>query len=752
MKSRTLNASNVNQTSPFPSGRERDNNRIRNRRIRVDTCNIGVYRNSDTHTQTRYKSSPFLNMKLVWIFVSLLIQQHLAARTPRIMESYFTEDYLTFHNIHRLCIVSLAFPSASSYKLLTKKYMLVAHCACKQLKSITFVPSDWSDWILQTFDQSARVSRIFTSVIATRDLQEGYSRSNKTNSLSLQLSACLGLRVMHLSTHDDRFLFQELFKGPQTRTSWLLISDDGFPGLLTSVYFPLNNQVRIANLSHDGRMATIWETYQVSHRNKPRIVPYGRWVSNTKTRAPDTQTETKEPDTRTTSGAKATNSPPQPFAMAGLSSDSEVKTKTMEYGVLEALEGDPLLRRTDLTGLDLKCTTLEYEPFTILKRQSNESVVLEGLFGNLFNGIREITNFTSTCHRVRDGQWGSVVGGEWTGMVKELSDGTADIAVAPLSISQVRSTKADFLIGLMESGFNVVLKRPSNEDYMWSVYTKQFEASIWAVLAVLTGFLFFCLYFASQRSSCEQKLSPSDTFIAGAGMIFGQGSTLKFETTSKRGVVLMLLLLQVLVLAFYTSNLVSALTVGPPLPPMEDLKDVFEDSSLTIGFTRGSTIANEFNTDNPLYQAILKRMKDEDFVMSPEEGVERVLKGGYAYMAWEYFYRMNFGSECGAFLLPPSYFRQQASIALSKDSPLAPVLNKVLLDIQSLGLLQKWWLDLDVDRADCNALVTAPIELKTVLTPFLLLGCSVLASVGVLAVEVVVYMTRRPSAFCNEGT
>lgn len=72
--------------------------------------------------------------------------------------------------------------------------------------------------------------------------------------------------------------------------------------------------------------------------------------------------------------------------------------------------------------------------------------------------------------------------------------------------------------------FNVVLKRPSNEDYMWSVYTKQFEASIWAVLAVLTGFLFFCLYFASQRSSCEQKLSPSDTFIAGAGMIFGQGT------------------------------------------------------------------------------------------------------------------------------------------------------------------------------------------------------------------------------------
>ncbi|XP_037803608.1 probable glutamate receptor [Penaeus monodon] len=353
----------------------------------------------------------------------------------------------------------------------------------------------------------------------------------------------------------------------------------------------------------------------------------------------------------------------------------------------------------------------------------------------------------STCHRVRDGQWGSVVNGEWTGVFKELSDGTADIAVAPLSMSVVRSTKADFLLGLMVSGFKIVLKRPSNEDYMWTVYTKQFEAGVWGVLTLLTTALCFSLYFASRCSSREQKLSPSDAFIVGVGMIFGQGSTLKIEKTSERGIVLMLLLLQVLLLAFYTSNLVSALTVGPPLPPMKDLEDVHSDSSITIGFTRGSTIANEFNTDNPLYQAILHRLKDKDLVMSPEEGVARALKGGYAYLVWEFFYKMNFGSECGAFLLPPSYFPHQASIALQKDSPLVPVLNKVLLDIQSVGLLRKWWMEIDVARADCNALVTAPIELKTVLTPFLLLGLSLMVSLGILALEVVVYRNKRPSAF-----
>ncbi|XP_047488086.1 probable glutamate receptor [Penaeus chinensis] len=403
--------------------------------------------------------------------------------------------------------------------------------------------------------------------------------------------------------------------------------------------------------------------------------------------------------------------------------------------------------------LDFVCSEhmLLYEPFTILKRRAGEKVVLEGFFGKVFDALREITNFTSTCHRVRDGQWGSVVNGEWTGVFKELSDGTADIAVAPLSMSVVRSTKADFLIGLMVSGnqssamkhvhiiscdmhygshlictvflfthlcihkyrFKIVLKRPSNEDYIWTVYTKQFEPGVWGVLTLLTTALCFSL----------SRKRP------------------------ERGIVLMLLVLQVLLLAFYTSNLVSALTVGPPLPPMENLEDVYSDSSITIGFTRGSTIANEFNTDNPLYQAILHRLKDKDLVMSPEEGVARALKGGYAYMVWEFFYKMNFGSECGAFLLSPSYFPHQASIAMPKDSPLVPVLNKVLLDIQSVGLLRKWWMEIDVARADCNALVTAPIELKTVLTPFLLLGFSLLVSLGILAVEVVVYRNKRPNTF-----
>ncbi|XP_069974834.1 glutamate receptor ionotropic, delta-1-like [Penaeus vannamei] len=128
-------------------------------------------------------------------------------------------------------------------------------------------------------------------------------------------------------------------------------------------------------------------------------------------------------------------------------------------------------------------------------------------------------------------------------------------------------------------------------------------------------------------------------------------------------------------------------------------------------------------------------MKDEDLVLSPEEGMERVLKGDYAFMEWEFYYNLNFGDECGAFLLPASYFPDYTSFALRKGSPLVPVMNALVMDMLSVGLIRKWWQELKAD-SDCGNRETSAIELKTVLTPFLLLSVSILVSAGILAIEV----------------
>lgn len=76
--------------------------------------------------------------------------------------------------------------------------------------------------------------------------------------------------------------------------------------------------------------------------------------------------------------------------------------------------------------------------------------------------------------------------------------------------------------------------------------------------------------------------------------VLSPGSPKIFHSAAERTVVLTVLLMQVASLAFYTSNLVSALTIGPSLPPYKDLQDIDNEESLTFGFLKGSSNANDF--------------------------------------------------------------------------------------------------------------------------------------------------------------
>lgn len=65
-------------------------------------------------------------------------------------------------------------------------------------------------------------------------------------------------------------------------------------------------------------------------------------------------------------------------------------------------------------------------------------------------------------------------------------------------------------------------------------------------------------------------------------------TVLRVQTVAGRTLVLTALLLQVVTLSYYTSNMVSALTVGPPLPPYKDLRDIHEEKSITFGMLKGT--------------------------------------------------------------------------------------------------------------------------------------------------------------------
>ncbi|XP_037803578.1 glutamate receptor 1-like [Penaeus monodon] len=326
---------------------------------------------------------------------------------------------------------------------------------------------DRSTWELLILKQLVRDSWSFTAVLGpSKNTDVGFP-GNRT---AEDLAKCQGLRVMRFLSLGNLMLLKEILLNGEAKMKWLLISDDESVKIMTSLYLPLDNKITIACV--ENRSVALTERHQLTHQHGQRVTTVGYWYADEGDPTGCTHLHGRE------SGHRKKINPRFPS---------------------------------------------QYEPLIILKHQADGTVLIDGVMGKVFTTLQEIANFTSACYRVKDGQWGAVVDGEWTGMLREVKDRRVDIAVGPLGITLKRTAIVDFLIGIVNSDFRIALRRPSNEDYMWTVYTKQFDLSVWLVLIFLTAGLVLCLYVVSRGFSRRATISFSDCALTIFGFLCGQG-------------------------------------------------------------------------------------------------------------------------------------------------------------------------------------------------------------------------------------
>lgn len=117
-------------------------------------------------------------------------------------------------------------------------------------------------------------------------------------------------------------------------------------------------QVTIANLSNDGETATLWETYQVSRKTKKHTVLVGRWTSKTRPSNTNDGERIERCPAHVCDEERERNMSSQDLRALSVSKDVDTGVKSLTFGVLQAPIDDPHLRRQDLTGLHLTCTTI----------------------------------------------------------------------------------------------------------------------------------------------------------------------------------------------------------------------------------------------------------------------------------------------------------------------------------------------------------------------------------------------------------
>ncbi|XP_050720035.1 probable glutamate receptor isoform X2 [Eriocheir sinensis] len=573
-----------------------------------------------------------------------------------------------------------------------------------------------------------RVTRASNAFLAVLRVTEVNSTKHRVSRGHESMPSDCEVLVTHLATREDVYLFGQVFSAQPSDATWLVVTPAReVTQRLGTLYLPLDNRVTVAVYSPepDNTTISLLSCYHIHEGDVLRVKRDGAWYYNS-----------QEKETNGCNNNNNNNNNENSNEGTCKEKDAPLLLRQMTYGVVEVLEGDPVLRRRDLHGMNLRCTTISSPPRTILNKVQDGSVEVTGILGSAYKHMMQVANFTSTCFATRDGHWGALKqDGHWTGLVRDIVEGHADIAMASLDVTQQRSRAVDFLMVVMRTQYLLIMKRPTNDDRKWSTFTAEFEVRVWLVLVMSLVAIHATLCLTSLQHP-QQPLHPGDALMVVVAGLCGQGTNAVFRTTSSRLVFLTLLMLQVLILAHYTSYLVSSMAVGPPLPTVSTIADVTRHPRLRLSILRGSSIIEYFRTSsNPDHQEAWQKVREEDFVESREEGTDRVLHEPYVYLDAGPYLNQRFGADCRYFILPSPNFPSMSAFAVKKGSPLIPILNSIILKMKSTGLMAKWHSEWAPRPADCSDFEFVPVEASVVATAFLLLSSGAALSIVCLAWE-----------------
>ncbi|NXQ89814.1 GRIK3 protein, partial [Nyctibius grandis] len=187
----------------------------------------------------------------------------------------------------------------------------------------------------------------------------------------------------------------------------------------------------------------------------------------------------------------------------------------------------------------------------------------EGYCIDLLKELAIILGFTYEIRLVEDGKYGAQdEKGQWNGMIKELIDHKADLAVAPLTITHVREKAIDFSKPFMTLGVSILYRKPNGTNPSVFSFLNPLSPDIWMYILLAYLGVSCVLFVIASRSLCFPfPPSPSPSPIP--------GSELMPKALSTRIIGGIWWFFTLIIISSYTANLAAFLTVERMESPID---------------------------------------------------------------------------------------------------------------------------------------------------------------------------------------
>ncbi|TSZ83236.1 Glutamate receptor ionotropic, kainate 2 [Bagarius yarrelli] len=374
----------------------------------------------------------------------------------------------------------------------------------------------------------------------------------------------------------------------------------------------------------------------------------------------------------------------------------------------------------DLDVISLKEDGLEKEEPYVMFKKSDKPLCgndrFEGFCVDLLRELATILGFRYEIQLVEDGKYGAVEEstGQWNGMVRELIDHKADLAVAPLAITYVREKVIDFSKPFMTLGISILYRKPNGTNPGVFSFLNPLSPDIWMYI-LLACLGVSCVLFVIARFSPYEWYNPHpcnpdsdlvennftllNSFWFGVGALMQQGSELMPKALSTRIVGGIWWFFTLIIISSYTANLAAFLTVERMESPIDSADDLAKQTKIPYGVVEdGSTMMffqkTKISTYDKMWEFMNSR-RQSVMVKSVEEGIQRVLTSDYAFLMESTTIEFVTQRNCNLTQIGGLIDSKAYGVGTPMGSPYRDKITIAILQLQEEGKLhmmkEKWW-------------------------------------------------------------
>nr|XP_037875292.1 glutamate receptor ionotropic, kainate 2 [Bombyx mori] len=349
----------------------------------------------------------------------------------------------------------------------------------------------------------------------------------------------------------------------------------------------------------------------------------------------------------------------------------------------------------------------------------------------------------------------------WDGLIGQLLERKADLAICDLTITYERRSYVDFTTPFMTLGISILYSKPIPPDPELFSFLKPFSVDVWIYMGAAYLLVSLLLHILARLAPndwenphpCDKSPEELENIwhIKNScwltmGSIMTQGSDILPKGYSTRWVCGMWWFFALIMCSSYTANLAAFLTNAAMDDSIKNVEDLASQTKVKYGTLFGGSTYSFFKRSNvTTYRKMwgtMESARPSVFVKNNDEGVERVLKSrrGYAYFMESTAIEYQLERHCELMQIGDPLDSKGYGIAMPFFSSYRGAVDNAVLKLAESGKLveikNRWWklppeeACVTEKKADTGM---SPLGVDNVGGVFVVLGigCGIAAAMGI---------------------